>query len=154
MLESITSFFFRSMAPEPEEEATGQEADPRLASCALLLELAYADEEFSEAERVHLEGCIRRQYGVEGDEAAELIRLAEEERARAVDLWQFTSLIDEHYSIGQKMVLAEAMWGLVYADGVLAGKEDFLIRKISNLLHLRPGYLAEARKRVEGQRDR
>ena len=66
-----------------------------------------------------------------------------------MDLWQFTNLIAENYSVGQKVVLAEIMWGLVYSDGDLAGKEDYLMRKISNLLRLEPGYLAEARKRYD-----
>jgi uncharacterized tellurite resistance protein B-like protein len=46
------------------------------------------------------------------------------------------------------MVLAEIMWGLAYSDGELAEKEDYLIRKICNLLRLEPGYLTEARKRA------
>jgi uncharacterized tellurite resistance protein B-like protein len=47
------------------------------------------------------------------------------------------------------MVLAEIMWGLVYSDGDLASKEDYLMRKICNLLRLEPGYLAEARQRYD-----
>ena len=113
------------------------------------MELAYADDEFSDEERVHLEGAVRRQFGLELEQAQELISLAEEQRAGAVDLWTFTNLVAEHYSLGQKMVLAEAMWGLVYSDGELASREDYLMRKISGLLRLEPGYLAEARKRVE-----
>jgi uncharacterized tellurite resistance protein B-like protein len=92
---------------------------------------------------------VRRQFGLAAADAERLLQLAEQERAQAVDLWQFTNLIAESYSIGQKMVLAEIMWGLVYSDGDLAGKEDYLMRKICNLLRLEPGYLAEARKRVE-----
>ena len=34
------------------------------------------------------------------------------------------------------------------SDGELASKEDYLMRKICNLLRLEPGYLAEARKKV------
>ena len=71
------------------------------------------------------------------------------ERAEAVDLWQFTSLIREHYSKGQKMVLVEIMWGIVYADGELAIREEQLMRKICNLLDIEPGYLAQIRKRAE-----
>jgi uncharacterized tellurite resistance protein B-like protein len=46
------------------------------------------------------------------------------------------------------MVLAEVMWGLVYADGTLGDREEILIRKITDLLDLKPGYLAEVRKRA------
>ena len=148
MMDSIRKFFMANMA-EPTVEGEAPAADLRLAACALLLELAYADDEFTEEERVHLEGAIRRQFGLDEQQALELIQLAEEQRANAVDLWTFTNLVAEHYSLGQKMVLAEAMWGLVYSDGELASREDYLMRKISGLLRLEPGYLAEARKRVE-----
>jgi len=40
------------------------------------------------------------------------------------------------------------MWRVVYADGELAKHESYLMRKISNLLDLRPGFLSEARKKV------
>jgi len=149
MMDSIRQFFMANMAePEPPEEDS-LPADLRLAACALLLELAYADDEFTNEERVHLEGAIQRQFGIDQEQADELIRLAEKQRSEAVDLWTFTNLVAEHYSLGQKMVLAEAMWGLVYSDGELASREDYLMRKISGLLRLEPGYLAEARKRVE-----
>jgi uncharacterized tellurite resistance protein B-like protein len=150
MLDAIKNFFRSSMTPPADASPDRAKKDIRLAACALLLELAHADEEFSDDERKHLESAVRRQFGLDADEAARLLDLAEKERAQAVDLWQFTNLVSESYSTGQKMVLAEIMWGLVYSDGELAGKEDYLMRKICNLLRLEPGYLAEARKRAEG----
>ena len=153
MLDSIKTFFSSSMSPVEESDPEENKKDIRLAACALLLELAYADEEFTEDEREHLESAIRRQYGLEPTHATQLIGLAEESRAWAVDLWQFTSLIAENYSVGQKMVLAEIMWGLVYSDGELADKEQHLMRKISHLLKLEAGYLTLARKRAEDIRD-
>lgn len=149
MLQSIKNFFSSSMSPSQQADDEGSRKDIRLAACALLLELANADEEFTDDERQHLEAAVRRQYGLDAPQAEKLLKLAEEARAEAVDLWQFTNLISENYSLGQKMVLAEIMWGLVYSDGDLASKEDYLMRKICNLLRLEPGYLAEARKRAE-----
>ena len=37
---------------------------------------------------------------------------------------------------------------LIYADGTIGDREEVLIRKISNLLDLKPGYLAEVRNRT------
>ena len=149
MLDSIKAFFRKTMLPEPDADEQVRTRDIRLAACALLLELAYADDEFTEDERGHLRSAVRRQYNLDHHQADELIRMAERQRAKAVDLWQFTRLIKEEYSLGQKMVLAEVMWGLIFSDGELASKEDYLMRKICNLLELEPGYLAEARKRVK-----
>lgn len=153
MLSSIKNFFSSSMSPGPQADPQEAAKDIRLAACALLLELAHADREFTDDERQHLESAVRRQFGLDAAEAGRLLELAEQEREEAVDLWQFTNLIAENYSTGQKMVLAEIMWGLVYSDGDLASKEDYLMRKICNLLRLEPGYLAEARKRYTGAAD-
>lgn len=153
MLSSIKKFFSSSMSPAPQADPKEAAKDIRLAACALLLELAHADREFTDDERQHLESAVRRQFGLDAAEAGRLLDLAQQEREEAVDLWQFTNLIAENYSTGQKMVLAEIMWGLVYSDGDLASKEDYLMRKICNLLRLEPGYLAEARKRYTGQLD-
>ena len=149
MIDAIKKFFGSSMVPPPEADPTEVEKDLRLAACALLLEVAHADAEFTDDERQHFESAVRRQFGIDAPEAERLLELAEAERSQAVDLWQFTNLIAQNYSVGQKMVLAEIMWGLVYADGELASKEDYLMRKIFSLLRLEPGYLAEARRRME-----
>ena len=149
MLQSIKNFFSSSMSPKEADDGVGARGDIRLAACALLLELAQADDEFTDDERQHLESAIRRQYGLDAAQAEKLLQLAQEAREEAVDMWQFTNLIAENYSLGQKMVLAEIMWGLVYSDGDLASKEDYLMRKIRNLLRLEPGYLAEARARYD-----
>ncbi len=150
MLSAIKNFFSSSMSPAPQADPAEASKDIRLAACALLLELAHADREFTDDERQHLESAVRRQFGLDDAEAAKLLELAQREREEAVDLWQFTNLIAENYSTGQKMVLAEIMWGLVYSDGDLASKEDYLMRKICNLLRLEPGYLSEARRRYTG----
>ncbi len=154
MLDAIKQFFGTNMAP-PDPTAAGAEAtDPlQLAACALMLELAHADDEFTTAERDHIEEVLTRHFAISEQTARELIELADSERREAVDLYQFTSLINKHYDEGQRMVLAEVMWRLVYADGELAKHESYLMRKLSTLLELRAGYLAEARKRAVGRAD-
>ena len=144
MLDTIRKFFGERM--EPAEDNAARDAERiQLAACALLLELAYADDEFSGKERAHLESVLHRHFNLDAAAAASLIALADQERRQAVDLWQFTSLIAQRYDLGQKMVLAEVMWGLILADGVVAEHEAYLVRKMANLLGLEAGYLSQAR---------
>lgn len=117
-----------------------------LAACALLLEIAHADDTFDQSERDYIVAVLQRHFGLEDAAAQELIRLAEQARAEAVDDFQFTHLIAEQYDLGQRMVLAEVMWGLILADGKIAERETYLVRKLGSLLELKPAYLAEARK--------
>ena len=152
MVDAIKSFFGATMEPEsPEQEVT--EPDVRLAAWALLIEIAHADDEFTEDESQHLLSAVRRQYGLDAGEAEKLLELAERARVDAVDLWQFTKLIKQTYSLGQKMVLVEVMWGLVYSDGELSSHEESLMRRVCHLLDLAPGYLADARRKAEGGKD-
>ena len=147
MIDIIRSLFGNGpLAPEPDDSGPPSPETLRRSAAVLLLELAWADDEFSSEERLHLEGVLQRHFGLTREGAHALVEAAEAERVGAVDLWQFTSLIREHYSMGQKMVLAESMWGLVFSDGVLSDHEDYLIRRISGLLGIEVGYLSQARK--------
>jgi uncharacterized tellurite resistance protein B-like protein len=158
MLDAIKSFFTRHADPGEEPGSgevhappAGQRTGPdpiQVAACALMLELAHADDEFTDEEQDHIHESLMRHFALPSDTAREMMALAERERRQAVDLYQFTSLIAQRYDEGQKMVLAEIMWRLVYSDGRLAKHEDYLMRKVSNLLDLRPGYLAEARRKI------
>lgn len=151
-LDAIRRLFERHIATDapgpPRPSASDPDRNLQVAACALLLELAHADDEFSDDERRHLEEVLQRHFSLDRSTVAELIEAAEAERRQAVDLYQFTSLITRHYDEGQRMVLAEIMWRLVFADGQLSTHEQYLMRKLSSLLELRPGYLAEARKRA------
>jgi uncharacterized tellurite resistance protein B-like protein len=130
-----------------ESHDVGDGVDPvHLAACALLLDIAYADGEFSAPERAHLESVLARHFSLPPDAGQRLIALAEAERKRSIDHFHFTRVLQSSYDVGQKMVLAEVMWGLVLADGQIADHEHYLTRKIANLLDLAPGYLSAAKQ--------
>jgi uncharacterized tellurite resistance protein B-like protein len=124
-----------------------------LAACTLLLEIAYADGEFTPPERQHIESVLARLFCLSEEDGARLIQLAEQERRRSVDYYTFTSVLQRNYDLGQKMVLAEIMWGLVLADGTIADREQYLTRKIANLLDLEPGYLSAAKQNAARGRE-
>jgi uncharacterized tellurite resistance protein B-like protein len=154
MLEGIRRFVRERLgAAGSGDTATGSAGPSRvqLAACALLLELAHADGEFSPEERQHIERTLLRHFGLDEPTAAELMRLAEEERAQSLDHFQFTRLIAAEYDLAQKMVLAEVMWGVILADGRLSDHETHLVRKMASLMQLAPAYLAEARRAATGE---
>lgn len=161
----IRAFFERNMELPPDGRGGGDpgegrggpaetdevaEAEARhqlhLAACALLLELAYADEQFTEDERLHIEAVLRRHFGLGEDQARQLIELADAERSSGGDPFHFARLIRSSYDQGQKALLAEVMWGLILADGRIARHEAHLLQRIAGLLGLERGYLSEARR--------
>jgi len=153
MLDAIRNFVTqriqRPVPTSPNLPARAATQEVQLAACALLLELAHADGEFSAPEQAHIEGALDRHFGLDQTTARELIVLAEAERTHSIDHFQFTRLIVDHYDLGQRMVLAEVMWGVILADQELAQHEAYLIRKLAKLLELEPAYLSQARRAAE-----
>lgn len=151
LIDAIRSLFgsgtpVAGQSPEEGSAEPGLGIDPlHLAACALLLEVAHADGEFSAAERTHLEDVLERHFSLPPEAGHAVLDLAEAERQKATDHFRFTSHLRDSYDTGQKMVLAEIMWGVVLADGEIAEREHYLTRKISNLLDLEPGYLSAAK---------
>jgi uncharacterized tellurite resistance protein B-like protein len=151
MLDAIRRFVSERLVGEPAAEAASSGPRPvELAACALLLELAHSDGEFSSEEQRHIERTLVHHFGLDESTAAELLRLAESERAESLDHFQFTRLIASQYDLGQKMLLAEVMWGVILADGRLSDHETHLVRKLASLMQLEPAYLAQARRTASG----
>jgi uncharacterized tellurite resistance protein B-like protein len=147
MLDAIRAFVSRTIAPAAAPDAAApRHTGVQVAAAALLLEIAHADGEFSDAERAHIERALGRHLGLDEPTTRELLELAEVERRQSIDHFQFTRLIADQYDVGQKMVLAEVMWGVILADGTIGNHEAYLVRKIAHLLQLEPGYLSEARR--------
>ena len=138
----IREFFDREMSGPGE----GDLRRVQIAACALLLELAHADDEFTATERMHIEAVLRRHFDLDAPTALAMMELAELKRESADGLQEFARLIREHYDEGQKTLLAEIMWGLVLSDGEIARHEAFMLRRIAGLLDLEAGYLSDLRK--------
>lgn len=149
MLDTLRHFIRQRRSVEPSAAPSESPHDEiQLAASALLLELAYADGDFSAPERTHIESALGRHFNLDASGVQGLLLLADEERRRAIDQFQFTRLIKEHLDTGQRVVLAEVMWGVILADGRLEDREGVLLRKLANLLDVEPGYLTEARRRA------
>lgn len=114
--------------------------DVRIAACALLLEIAYADHEFSVDERRHVEATLSRQFGVTPTEAARLVRSAEAARDAAPGPWCFTNAIVERFSRAQRVVLSRILHGLSGVDGDPSWEEAYAVQKISAMLRVEPVY--------------
>jgi len=119
-----------------------------VATCALLLEVANSDDEFSEVERDSIIGTLKRDFHLSDEYADELLESSDKKRRESIDLWQFTHLINEHYSPEEKIKIIEMVWKVIYADGKLDKHEDHLAHKLSRLLQLDHKQLIDAKLKV------
>lgn len=107
-----------------------------VATTALLLEIAHIDGSFTDEEKERIVSILTRDYGLRFSEAEAIMESAREQMNRSVDLWQFTNVINRHFSVEEKVKVIEMVWRVIYADGRLDKYEDYLVRTLSDLLHL------------------
>ena len=139
--------FFQSRLSSPEELHRPDAV--AIAACALLLEIAHADDVFAPEERERIVRAVREDLGVPPADVAEVVRLAQEERRESVDLYQFTKLVSEKFSREQRLRLVEVIWGVVYADGQLTAVENQLARRIAELLGFQHPEVQAVREKVK-----
>ncbi len=123
-------------------------SDIQVAAAALLVEAAFMDEEFGEAERRTVATAVRERFGLNEEEAASLIEVAEGRQAEASHLLRFTRAIKDGFNHQERVELLEMLWEVVYADHELHHYEANLMRRLGGLLYVPDRENWEARKRV------
>ena len=149
MIGVMKKFFQQDATPDKVEIKEEDRAERiQVATCALLLEVANSDDEFSDIERDNIIQILEKDFKLSDEYAKELMELSDKEREESIDLWHFTNLINEHYSIEEKIKIIEMVWRVIYVDGKLDKYEDHLAHKLSNLLKLTHTQLIDAKLKV------
>jgi len=113
-----------------------QQQHLRLATAAILLDIAYADGTFSPAEDGDLAGFLKESFRLDDASVHELVRAADEIRARTIDHFALTNFIRKNMPLEARIDIVKTMWRIVYSDGKLTDYENYLVRKLADLLGL------------------
>ncbi|MES9990752.1 MAG: TerB family tellurite resistance protein [Candidatus Thiodiazotropha sp.] len=148
MLKAIKDFFDNYLLPESEEGGEQLQQPIRLAVVVLLIEIAESDYENAPEERHAILSAIQKQFGLNRVSAEQLITLAKQEHDNSTDYFQFTRLINEHYSAEQKVKIVEAFWRVAFADQALHHYEEHVIRRLADLIHVSHSDFIAAKHRV------
>jgi uncharacterized tellurite resistance protein B-like protein len=136
VLNKLSRFIERHLQPASGASPALSDHQKQLAVAALLIEVAIADHQFSETELSNLGVILERKFSLSRDELAGLINLAKNETNHATSLHQFTQLINQYCTTEEKFRLMKAMWEMAYADGDLNKYEDYIIRKVADLIYV------------------
>jgi uncharacterized tellurite resistance protein B-like protein len=148
MIDLVKRFFRKRVGHSIAERVERRCQNIQVATCAVLLEMARIDNEFSEEEQNSLVSILKKRYGLSNEDTEELILASNEELEGSIDLWRFTNLINRHYAIDEKLKIIRTVWEIAYADGKLDKHEDYLLHKLAELLHLTHKQLIDAKLSV------
>jgi len=147
MFESLSGFFKDKMAPAARR--TDDLNHLQVATCALLLEAAHADNDFTGEEEKAIASMVGARFGLDAEQTSELLHVADGERQSSGDLYQFARLINDNFTHARKLAVLELLWQVVYNDGVLEAHEDALMHKMGSLLGVRHEELMALKLKVK-----
>jgi uncharacterized tellurite resistance protein B-like protein len=119
-----------------------------VAVCALCIEIGRIDHRFTRQELETLVAILEEKYDLSAEHVEALMTEADRELEDSVDLWQFARLINENYTIEEKIAVIEMLWRIVYVDGKMDEQEHYLMGKLSSLLRLSHNQLIDAKLKV------
>ena len=149
MLRSFKRFFDDMLAsPSAQESAAQHEHRLRLATAALMMEMVRADFETHVHEREHVLALLKTEFELTQAEAGQLAELGAEASQQAVSLYEFTEALDKALDVEDKIRVLEMLWHVAYSDGALDKYEEYLMRKLADLLHISHRQMLQAKHRV------
>ena len=154
MLNRLKSLLATPAAPAAREASPpSQRIDANLAAAALMVRVIAADGAVEPAEIARMRDVLLAHYGLDGDEADELIAQAREADADAIDLYGFTSVLKSEMDEAERLGLVEDLWEMVYADGSLHESEDNVVWRVAELLGITSDKRIALKLRVKRRRD-
>ena len=128
-----------NLSNEPLEMADQEQKDTEIinnACAALLIETALADKVFNEEEMISMKQTLNKVYKVDEQDIEELINESKKKVSESTSLYEYTRLINDLCNYEDKIRLISNLWSIAFADQHLDKYEEYLIRKISDLLHV------------------
>lgn len=134
MIKTIKNLFEDLLSADKEQ--TKNKHTVELASAVLMIEISLADDHIHDEERRIIEELLGKCFDLQQKEIDELISLAEAEVNHAISLHEFTRLLNESFSIPDKINVIKNLWHVAYADSVIDKYEEYYIRKVADLLYI------------------
>jgi len=149
MVATVTRFFRRYIKPDDETGSGVSDHALRIATAALLIEIMRADSRISDEERSIIQNTLKRKFKLSGEETEALMSLAEEKIWASTGYFEFTRLMNKGFSYEQKVKVIENLWEVAFADHILDKYEEYMVRKIADLIYVSHRDFIDAKLRVK-----
>lgn len=127
----------QDVLPKPvEKREEDHHKKLQIATAALFVEMAKADGNFSDEERERVIHTMRNTFHLDEACVQELIELSEKKLEESISVYEFTSIINDHFNRDEKLELLEDLWKIIYVDDKLDKYEDRLVKVIGGMLNV------------------
>ena len=131
-MKNLFSKFFKK-----DEITDDQPIDKVISACiSLMIEVSIADQFIEESEIESLKKTLSEKFNIEQSEISSLITKGKETQEESTSLYEFTRIINDDFSFEEKYDLIKSMWQIAFADGNIDKYEEYVIRKVSDLIYI------------------
>ncbi len=117
-------------------------------SALLLVEIARADHSVDASEQQEIAQALTGSSTLASDEIDQIIAEAMSEADATLSLHSHVSTINARFAKSEKVALVEQMWRVALADGDIDRYEEYTIRKLCDLLHVKHRDYMQAKHRA------
>lgn len=147
MLDKIRNALRKGLTTGGSEQPMSPAAK-QLAAAALLVEAARRDNEFTEGEKDSIRRVITEHFSLSGEEAGDLLALAEERQRVPMGESIFTREVAQGFGPKEKEQVVEMLWEIALADGNLHRLESVMIDILAEEVGVNPAQSAAAKERA------
>lgn len=115
-----------------------------------MIEVATIDDSFDTLELRTLSRLLQQQFDLTEEQIEPLIEMARQEHHNATSLYQFTQLVNSECSPEEKYLLITNMWRIAYADREIDKYEEYIIRRVADLIHISQSDFVRAKHEARG----
>ena len=141
--------FFKSKKPEESGELSPNPI--QMATAVLLIEMARADFDQAENENEVIKQLLKGHFDLSNEQTHGLFHEAGSVADDAVSLREYTHALHKTLTQAAKEEVIEMLWRLAMSDDNLDKHEDYLVRKIADLLYVPNSIVLKIRHKVTSE---
>ncbi len=120
----------------PSVSSDGDADTAPMAAAMLLLEVAWADQNITEAEVETTRDAVQAMFKLTDEQVQALVDRAKSEHDTAISMYPFTRAVNDALSMEEKRQLILLLWRLAGSDSSIDVHEEYTIRRIADLLYV------------------
>jgi uncharacterized tellurite resistance protein B-like protein len=130
---------FKKLFKDIDEPSHKHDVDEnlRLATCILLIEVSKSDDDFDLEEQKKIRSLIKSKFNLSDTQIEHLFTLSKDKYNEMTSLYEWTDIINKDCSYEQKLTIIGFMWDIAFTDERLDKYEDYTIRKVCDLIHVK-----------------
>ena len=145
--------FIKSIFKKTSEEVKINEDhdEVMIAAVSLMIEVSLADNVMDLTEINQLKKVLLDKFKITELKIDELIESASKNQESSTSLYEFTRKINDDYDFSDKEKLITSMWEIAYADGNIDKYEEYVIRKVSDLIYISHEDFIKSKQRAKNE---